>query len=66
MNKMPRNFLITRPKVGSAVMVHGISKNPFKAVVFGLSSEPRMVNVICLRDRSEHKVDYGQLTHAAI
>jgi len=66
MKKQPRNFLIARPKVGSAVMVYGISKHPFKAVVFGMSCEPRMVNVIALSDRSEHKVDYGQLTHAAV
>jgi hypothetical protein len=63
--KRPKNYLIALPKVKSPVMVHGITKSPFKAVAISHNTIVTM-RVCRLIDGEEFDVDFAVCTHTSV
>lgn len=63
--KLPRNFIITAPKVGSVVEVHGVSQRPLRAVV-ARHADTDTIEVRPLTGQSSILVPWRQCTHGRV
>jgi hypothetical protein len=65
--RLPRSFIITKPRLRSVVVVHSDPRRPFRAVVTDLLVEsPEKVRVRPLDGSEEVEVEWRILTHGAV
>ncbi len=67
MSKLPKRYLITRPRLKSVVMCYSRPDRPYRAVVTGLPADSvESVEVTRLDDRTVEVVPYSLLTHSRV
>lgn len=65
MKKLPKAFLITKPRLKSCVTVHENPSAPYRAVVVDIMrDQPDLIAVTNLRDRTTAQVPWGFCCHA--